>query len=496
MDIAELSDSNPWWKDKNEINNVDKVKSWINSKVKWIPRCKHTFNFDKDVIYTIRGPRQVGKTTHVKLWIKSLLYNKGVDNKNIFYYSCDLVQNPKQLTNIIKTYLDWRMNNKNRKYIFLDEISSVLHWEKGIKFLSDNNEFKKCTVVLTGSHALDIQKSSERLPGRLGEEDIHDRLFLPMKFSEYVDTVHKKLKKTIRDLDLLKLNKRKDIVKQLLNGEICSELKTLNIYHKELKNLLNNYLINGGIARAIEYTIDDKDIPDNVYSDYYRVFIGDLRRYRKKENYVIQIFKRIINTLTSSISWRSIVKKTEIDSHTTGQDYVDTLKNTFTLSYIFRLNLNKGEPKYSSEKKIYFEDPFIFHSIRGHIFKGKNYFKNSENFILDYENKSKLIESIICDHLIRMAFNFYHPIEFFNYQNFLFYWKDKNNREVDFVIKTDDKYIPIEVKYRENDNGDYKGMNSFLRITKHKYGIVLTKNTLKIEKNLVKIPIYLFLLLI
>lgn len=58
-----------------------------------------------DAVYSLRGPRQVGKTTLLKLEIKRLL-EAGVPAKNVFYYSFDLESSPRDVADIMGEYLE------------------------------------------------------------------------------------------------------------------------------------------------------------------------------------------------------------------------------------------------------------------------------------------------------------------------------------------------------------------------------------------------------
>ena len=65
---------NPWWKEPEKINENKKIKEWKTSAIRHIPglkdKIKWNFLPDNTVIYTLRGPRQVGKTTLLMLQIK------------------------------------------------------------------------------------------------------------------------------------------------------------------------------------------------------------------------------------------------------------------------------------------------------------------------------------------------------------------------------------------------------------------------------------------
>ncbi|MEM2910877.1 MAG: AAA family ATPase [Candidatus Bathyarchaeia archaeon] len=91
MSISELGEQNPWWRDKALINDDPLIMAWEKSSFKWWPRIVETFQWDAKVIYSLRGPRQVGKTTLLRLKIRDLL-KSGVDARRIFYWACDQVE--------------------------------------------------------------------------------------------------------------------------------------------------------------------------------------------------------------------------------------------------------------------------------------------------------------------------------------------------------------------------------------------------------------------
>lgn len=181
------------------------------------------------------------------------MLTEGKDYKSIFYYSCDLVANEKELFEVINEYLDWSLTFRlDRKYLFLDEISSVKNWEKGLKYLVDAGILKNTSVILTGSHSIDIKHSIERLPGRRGEGDEPlDKILLPMKFAEFAETVNPAIRKLFEKNDLFQFEKRRNIIFGLFDNEIDPVLNLLRIYQDELDRLFEQYLITGGVPRSI-----------------------------------------------------------------------------------------------------------------------------------------------------------------------------------------------------------------------------------------------------
>lgn len=144
----------------------------------------------------------------------------------------------------------------------------------------------------------------------------------------------------------------------------------------------------------------------------------------------------------------------------------------------------------SKIRKIYIQDPFIFHALHGWANNKKEYFTNAKANILNLEIKSKLIESVVYNHLCRLSF-WLNPKELFDPKDNICYYEDKNKKEVDFVLLFDEKYYPFEVKYQSTiSESDFFAFKSF------KKGVLITKDEFGIYRGYVKIPVSLFLLLI
>lgn len=497
MSYSELSVWNPWWKKIEEIETDPRIKDWKESSFKWQPRLGETFE-DKDIIYVLRGPRRVGKTTLLKLKIKNLL-QQGVPPENIFYYPCDALDSPRQLVSVIDFYLTRIKKSNGRAYLMIDEVAMLKDWQRGIKLLIDAGKVENCTCILTGSHSIDLRKASESLSGRRG--DVYklrygtpDKILLPAKFSEYVETREKNLRQTFRELWLLPIHRRKELLLKLAMGNIPIEIERLMFYSNELEILLDEYLVTGGIPQAANEYISTRKISENTYETFVSFLIRDISRWGANENYARQIVRRIIETLCSRVSWNSLKENTEVSDHKTVESYVNILKDSFIVSYIYQLNIDKDSPFYQKEKKIYFQDPFIFHACRSWVY-GRKAFESSLEFLESAENKSKLVECIVCNHIIRFMFNLF-PSSLFDPSNYIFYWRGKK-RELDFAFKLDEKYISIEVKYSSKiQKRDAFGIYDFIKTGRaYQFGLIISKDTLKVDSEYIEVPAYLFLLL-
>ncbi len=492
INISSLLTQNPWWENPEKIETDLNITRFEESRFKWTPRIRHYIELDTEAIYTLRGPRQVGKTTLIKLMMRELM-RRGVNERRIFYYSCDLVDSPSKLVEIIQSYLDATdYITEHYRYIFLDEISAVKDWQRGIKHLHDLGQLRKTCVLMTGSHNLDIRKASERLPGRRGTStNTLDKILLPMKFAEYVEARDKEIDRILGSSGIRRFEKRKEIIEKLVKNEIPSELRQMSLYLDKLNRYLDDYLLTGGIARAVNDYVQYGEITENTYKTYVDVTIGDFLRYNNDEIYLAQILRAVNETLCSQVSWRTLEKKTDIGSPNTVAKYIDVLKAGFVINPYYVLNRGKGTPKYSSNKKLHYADPFIFHALNGWINQTPAFIL-AQNYLI--ENKSKLVEAVIGNHLIRYAYSL-NPSD--NYEPALnvFYWKDKKN-EVDYIVKNGPEYLAFEVKYVSSfSSDDINGLYTFTRYGTENSGIVVTKEHLGIEHNVTAIPASLLLLL-
>jgi len=497
MSIGELAYWNEWWKTGEFPKDDANLRDWSQSTFRWKPRLGETIE-NEEVIYVLRGPRRVGKTTLLKLRIKNLL-EEGVPPENIFYFPCDAIETPRQLRIVIDNYLSQQRRPGEWAYLFIDEISMLVEWQKAVKLLIDVGRFRDCTVILTGSHSIDLRKGTESLSGRRGKIEklkygTPDKILLPAKFAEYIETLEPKLSNELRGLWLLSLKNRKAMFLQLAHGRIPSELKRLALFTKELDLLLDQYMLTGGIAQAIHQYVSKRKIAEDTYNMFVGLMVRDICRWKHDENYARQILRRIFETISSHISWNQLREGTDVRDSKTAESYVNILKDSFVVTYYYQLNVEKASPDYTSNKKIYFQDPFIFHACRGWVY-GKKAFELSQEFLSSPEDKSKLAECLVGNHLSRFMFNLY-PSSLYDPSNYVFYWKNKN-KEVDFVIQLNEKFLPIEVKYSDNiQKNDAKGIYVFMKTGRsHEFGIITSRNRLEIGKKYVIVPLSILLLL-
>lgn len=493
----EFADQNPWWTTDTWRKEDRHLQTFLSSAYQWMPRIKHFLDLTNDIVFTLRGPRQVGKTTLLKILIAELI-DKGTSPQNILYYACDLVDNPKELASILQRYVTTRRTReKKRLYVFIDEVSSVKGWQKGVKFLSDKGLLANTTLMLSGSHSLDLRVSAEQLPGRRGEAtSTPDLIFLPMKFAEYAEVTDERMKGLIKDLDILREERRHEQILALSRGRISPTIEKLGFELPRSTRLLDNYLISGGIPKCVNENLQTGKVSESTYRTYVDVVKGDLMRYNKNENYLRQILDQVFLTLGTPVGWSTLRKGTDVASPNTVEDYVLSLESSFVLNIFYRMNALTRRPEYAKDKKIVFGDPFFIHALHAWVL-GKKPFEFAVDNLKERTKKSTLVEQMVGQHCIRLAYSFASQKQLFDPKTQVMFWRSKEEREIDFVVIANSNMIPIEVKYQDEiTRGDFYALADFRKLTNTKGGIILSKDRLEARNGYSIIPTSTFLLLI
>ena len=442
----ELNEINNWWvfEKVKELEDKNYIKRRIFNKVLDEIETKRTL--------IITGPRRVGKTVLIKQIIQQLLSDK-IDKRNIIYYSVDDPSLFMHSDNLIKDLADYFLENVSKdgkKYIFLDEIHTYKDWYKWIKSYYDRHDDVK--FILSGSSSLKLQvEANKYLKGRV----ITLEMF-PLDFKEFL------LLSNIRSDFKISFDKIEKDMKKL------DYFKIKKLYSK-IKSNFNQYLLVGGFPEWFEIKKVDKwflrlieDIPKKaIYEDMSNLF--NIRNTRLLE----ELMTFIISNQSRILSHQKMSDVVKLDRNTT-VNYVEYLKSSYIIVEILKYAKNVKEQLRSMKKYL-----CIDQGLRNALMK---------DYEISESNLGFIIENIIGLHLFKIAKK--RDLK-------LFYFR--NNGEIDFVVKNE-KFIPIEVKYRETiKNGDLRIIKSIVEENKLDFGIVVTKNEFKFNDKILFIPAWLFL---
>lgn len=393
-------------------------------------------------IILLQGMRQTGKTSLLFLLIKRLL-EKGIPETNIFYFSLDdplilssFNKDAKELDSFIKKQTT---DPQQKIYIFIDEIQYLQEPTTFLKYYYDNVPAYK--FIVTGSSSFAIkQKFKDSLAGRKAVFNI-----APLTFAEFLH---------FKGIDY-------KIDFGLSNVEQLAGLKLEGLTKETLIKSFEDYLLYGGHPRICLLESEDLKIDalKEIYNSYIRKDIKDLSNIQN-----IDGFNGLIQVLASQVG--NMVNIQELANtlninHITLKNYLFLLENTFVINLLKPYFKNKRK-EISKMPKVYVEDLGIRNVSLADFRK------------LELRAElGSLIENFVLN-------------EFYKYRqgvDEIYFWRTIGQQEVDFVYKSKDSIIPVEVKYSPfKEQYITSGMRNFIQNYKPQVAVTVTKDYLSETK--------------
>jgi hypothetical protein len=491
--ISELVNQNPWWKHGNRFTHFD-VKL-IDAKRQPVFFERKTIPLHQGNIYLLRGPRQVGKTTYIKDLISKLI-KEGINPNTILYLSADFFVSRRELRNAINYFMNKNIDASS-VHIFIDEITSLEDWNLELKYLSDSGIVEKGKILVTGSCASTLKTKGEMLPGRgLEGNEYH---MSPLSFRDFVLETGDYIRGTIDEREFRDslselqstLRKTSVVFGQTTKQQFVRALYSVAPFKRELSYFFNIYLRCGGYPFAVNNYISQKSQSDRFSIDsrfaeiLIRDIVGDLSKLGKQETIIRQILRETSERIGSRYSFSKLAEQIE-STHVTVIDYLEALEESFILIVLYAIDFNKKEPKFKGSKKIVFRDPFIFHSIRSFL-TGKDVNEIIEETLQNEELAARIVEGIVSSHLVTSL-----EIPMIKEpKTFLWFYYNERGKEIDNILRVDDSYLAIEVKYQNNVT-----TRDIWKIPHCEQFLIITKEDFKPEGNVILVPAEMFLALL
>lgn len=428
----ELYRQNPWWSDKTILaEDPAKPKRDVYDSL-WGKVSRN------DLITAVTGLRRIGKTTIIKQIINQLL-NIGTKRQQILYFSFEeagLAKDPDLLEEIIQFQLKNRPSGK--LFFFFDEIQYVSFWNAILKKYADSQPRLK--FIITGSSSLFIKtEARESLAGRILEIAMR-----PLSFGEY-----------LRVVKGIKLPK----VAPFSTKELFSQ-------REELKNNFNDYLVFGEfpyLAKLEQFSDQKQYVLDWVVG---KIVENDLPKMRRLVNTgaLLSLTNVLLAGSGQLIELQNLAQDLGLDRATLNE-YLRLLEKTNLTGTIFNRNLG-FRTRSLRQRKIYSA------SVNAVVLKNTDG-PFSESFNLKI---GQIAENFVFNYLSSK-------------EGQLYFWRQRQIKELDFIWQIQEKIIPIEVKYQNQiRNDDLKNLLYFCKKERVKEAIMVTSNEEK-EKLVNKIKI-------
>ena len=296
-------------------------------------------------IFMLTGGRQVGKTTCLKQFIANLLTEGHIRPDRMAFMAGELIRDDTELRHEI---MSEHAGQRGRQVMVIDEISYVKDWDKAIKFLADAGILEETTLIVSGSDSAILREAMKRFAGRRGRANRVDFVYHPLCFSETV---------------ALKAPELADWVVDCKDADPAADLPGYAEHLPRIEALFEEYLLHGGYLTAIADIMREGHIEAATFRTYAEWLRGDILKHNKQEKYLLEVLKGIMRTYASQTSWVSLAKDLSIEHHKTVSDYMAILEDMHAVVIQEALAEHTLSAAPKKAKKLYFEDPFIFHAV-------------------------------------------------------------------------------------------------------------------------------------
>ena len=354
-----------------------------------------------------------------------------------------------------------RIKDKASTLVFIDEIQAYDHLLTLAKFLMADNRF---TYIASGSQLGVALKSTQSIPiGSIRIEHMY-----PMDFEEF----------------LIANGVGKPALDSMRNSFHNNEALPTSL-HEKMLDFFKKYLLVGGMPDAVNKYLESRNIVEfrRIQNEVHSLYGADAAKYENEYNKKLKI-RRIFNMIPSNLEnkkKRIVIKDIENKSWKRTSDYIDEFEYLISAGIVLEVRAI-SKPSYplieNSGKnllKLYLNDVGILSGI---------FYRNNIKAIMSDINSINLgsvYETVVAQELRAHGYD-------------LYYYDNKKNGEVDFLIDDPDNLsnIPIEVKSGK-DYTIHSALSKFISIEEYniRRAYVLSNEQQVFTRNgIIYMPIY------
>ena len=415
----------------------------------------------------IWGARQVGKT-----YLVEELFAKNFYKNNYIYIDCkkedeirEFCSKTANAEKIIE-YISLRKGKQisEKTLLIFDEVQECPNVISSLKYFCQ--DFREIPVIATGS-MVRIKLQRETHKRGLKENDkflfpvgkINQITIYPMTFDEFLMNSNRMLYNTV---------KKAYEEKRPLNNQI-HELAMEQVY---------KYLLIGGMPEAVEAYVDENNLLESreILKVLYDNYLSDMELYQASQEAVLRsrvLFQNIyreLNKESKNFSPGLIAEKSKTRDYATSIQWL-TMAHIVNQSFQLKEHITMPlMPDSESYFRLFLGDIGMF-SYQSGI--------NAASFISNERDNTLsgiFFENFVANELIAK-------------EHKLFYWRGKTSAELEFIIESNNKLYPLDVK---KGRGTLNSLEKFSNHNKFEFAIKVSKNNYGYnpEQKLLTVPFY------
>lgn len=393
---------------------------------------------DRKEIIAIKGPRQSGKTTILKMFRKWLIEEEGVDIDRTIFKTMEDHEFKREFEKDPKETIESYIFDNKKYYFFLDEFQYAEEGGKKLKLLYDT--FKNIKFIITGSSSLELTgKTSKHLVGRVFSSHLY-----PFSFWEFLNVKNKRLSRIY--------SKRNEAVWRFLKDGDKLEVKE-DIFLSEFQKPFKEFLRYGSYPEVIKSQEEEmkKTVLKNLFETYIARDIITLLKIHESSK-LREVVKILSSQLGGILNYNNISESCEIYYKKT-KKFLRILEETYIVDLIKPYHKNL-KTELRKNPKTYFVDLGL-----------RNYTLKNFLSLESRTDKGEMVENFVLNQFRHKGAEEIH------------YWRTQGKAEVDFIYENGRDIIPIEVKYKNFDEPKIsRSYRSYISTYEPDRGVMVTKD--------------------
>ena len=413
------------------------------------------------------GARQVGKTYLIlELFAKKYYPNRYIyvdcKKEDEIRDFCSGTANAEKIIEYISLRKGQQLNEQT--LLIFDEVQECPNILSSLKYFCQ--DYREIPVIATGSMVrIKLQRETHKRGARDNDKflfpvgKINQMTVYPMTFDEFLMNSNQMLFDAVRNA----YERRQPLERQI------HELAMEHVY---------KYLLVGGMPEAVEAYIDGGNLLESreILKVLYDNYLADMELYQASQESVLRsraLFQNIyreLNRESKNFSPGLIEEKSKTRDYATSIQWL-TMAHVVNQSFQLKEHVTMPlMPDSDSSFRLFLGDIGMF-SYQSGI--------NAASFVSsERENTLSGIffENFVANELIAK-------------EHKLFYWRGKSSAELEFIVESDNRLYPIDVK---KGRGTLNSLEKFSNHNKFEYAIKVSKNNYGYdrEKKLLTIPLY------
>jgi predicted AAA+ superfamily ATPase len=469
---AQIVEQNPWWAGPGWESHDPHLRRLARQPRRLPAKLVEEIELRRAALHTLRGPRQVGKSTDLKLLVLRAL-REGFEARQAIYLTLDLLEG-QSLPEVAATIKRARAlaGGDRPSLVLLDEVTFVSGWQTAIKALWDDGTLDEDVIVCTGSSAIDLREgAADRLPGRRGPGLDHS--VFPQSFAAFAAA-----------LDPATPASPRSAIAEIASDTGWEALEEMRIHLPQLEKALELYLRFGGLPAAVAEAIGGETHPsEETKKIAYDSLLREIQRKRASRPAAHALLERVLRSLGSKTSWSRLSREMSVDlrpspAGSTVRDYVEFLASAYFLLVTYYWRSDSDSEELSKDKKLYFGDPLL-HSVARDLAPGVA------------NDVPAQVENAIGLALYHRYESPASRLEGFDAPADLHVWQTRRAGEIDFVCGPRRIADVVEVKYQRSP--DLRGAAAIPRALPGRATVIATRDRLERRRGYALVPAPLLL---